>query len=186
MFDDPVHHNVPNDDVCWCARSNCKNLGEARDNGCMDNVKRLTWGSIGGVQVIKLISEVTGHALNLMLPLEALAVQVHGGFNYKDALNRIILPYLFPRSFPKRFRLTSSRLDAVLVTRTMPKPLLFLLPPPPHIMFHVAGTAPHRGQAQLPAYGSPINQVQMNAFDILRMVYAAVHYSSSTYLIHQL
>eukprot|EP00983_Pelagomonas_calceolata_P052588 1142912-Pelagomonas_calceolata.AAC.2 len=40
-------------------------VGKAGDNGCTDNVKCLTWGSIGRVKFIKLISEVTGHALNL-------------------------------------------------------------------------------------------------------------------------
>eukprot|EP00983_Pelagomonas_calceolata_P111499 1159788-Pelagomonas_calceolata.AAC.2 len=69
MFDNPVYHGIPNDEVRWCARSNCKSIGKARDNGCTDNVKRLTWGGIGGVKVIKLISEVTVHALNLMLPI---------------------------------------------------------------------------------------------------------------------
>eukprot|EP00983_Pelagomonas_calceolata_P041004 1137848-Pelagomonas_calceolata.AAC.1 len=67
MFDNPVYQSVPNDEVCWCARSHCENIGEARDNGCTNSVKRLAWGSIGGAKVIKLISEVTGHALNLVL-----------------------------------------------------------------------------------------------------------------------
>eukprot|EP00983_Pelagomonas_calceolata_P033788 1058518-Pelagomonas_calceolata.AAC.1 len=68
MFDNPVYHSVPDGEVCWRAGSNCKSIGLARDNGCTDNVKHLPRGSIGGVKVIKLISEVAGHALNLMLP----------------------------------------------------------------------------------------------------------------------
>eukprot|EP00983_Pelagomonas_calceolata_P104113 1158987-Pelagomonas_calceolata.AAC.3 len=58
----------PSDQVCWCAGSNCESIGKAMDNGCTDTVKRLTWGSIGGVMVIELISEVTGHVLILVLP----------------------------------------------------------------------------------------------------------------------
>eukprot|EP00983_Pelagomonas_calceolata_P020913 657257-Pelagomonas_calceolata.AAC.1 len=69
MFDNHVYHGIPNDKACWCARNDCKSIDKARDNGCMDNVKRLTWGSIEGVKMIKLIFEVTGHALNLMLPI---------------------------------------------------------------------------------------------------------------------
>eukprot|EP00983_Pelagomonas_calceolata_P049576 1141572-Pelagomonas_calceolata.AAC.4 len=55
--------------VLFQSLSNCKSIGKARNNGCTDNIKRLTWGSIGGVKFIKLIYEVTGHALNLMLPI---------------------------------------------------------------------------------------------------------------------
>eukprot|EP00983_Pelagomonas_calceolata_P047654 1140741-Pelagomonas_calceolata.AAC.3 len=51
--------SVPNDEVCWCAGSDCKSMGKARVYGCPDNVERLTWGSIGGVKVIKINSEVT-------------------------------------------------------------------------------------------------------------------------------
>eukprot|EP00983_Pelagomonas_calceolata_P084933 1156457-Pelagomonas_calceolata.AAC.2 len=48
MFDNPVYHGVQNNEVCWCARSNCKSVVKARDNVCTDDVKRLTWGSMGG------------------------------------------------------------------------------------------------------------------------------------------
>eukprot|EP00983_Pelagomonas_calceolata_P135313 1162143-Pelagomonas_calceolata.AAC.18 len=54
--------------------------------------------------------------------------------NLQNALtsNRSIPPYLFPRNFPKRSRLTSSRPDAILITPYNAKPtyslfLLFLL-----------------------------------------------------------
>eukprot|EP00983_Pelagomonas_calceolata_P106676 1159259-Pelagomonas_calceolata.AAC.2 len=64
------------------------------------------------------------------------------------ASNRILPPYLFPRKFPKRSRLTSSRPGAILITfyhAKNPNPLN-LLPPPPHIMCYPSGTAPHRNQ----------------------------------------
>eukprot|EP00983_Pelagomonas_calceolata_P080393 1155124-Pelagomonas_calceolata.AAC.11 len=38
------------------------------------------------------------------------------------ASNRIIPPYLFPRKFSKRSRLTSSRPDAILITPYRTKP----------------------------------------------------------------
>ena len=44
MFDNPVYHWVPSDEVCWCAGSTCKSIGEARDNGCTDNIKRFDMG----------------------------------------------------------------------------------------------------------------------------------------------
>eukprot|EP00983_Pelagomonas_calceolata_P072769 1151862-Pelagomonas_calceolata.AAC.5 len=41
------------------------------------------------------------------------------------ASNRIIPPYLFPRNFPQRSRLTSSRPDAILITPYQAKPTSF-------------------------------------------------------------
>eukprot|EP00983_Pelagomonas_calceolata_P071940 1151457-Pelagomonas_calceolata.AAC.5 len=74
-------------------------------------------------------------------------------------------PYRFPRSFPMRYRLTSSRPTGVHQARKkiwlhiiMPSPLLFFLLPPAHTMCYAAGTGPHRGESpQLSAQDNSTN-----------------------------
>eukprot|EP00983_Pelagomonas_calceolata_P095384 1158006-Pelagomonas_calceolata.AAC.6 len=75
------------------------------------------------------------------------------------ASKRTVLPYLFPRNFPKRYRLTSSRPDAILpvVTSSHGKPTSSSPSSSSHTMYYAAGTASHRAPAQLPALDSPIN-----------------------------
>eukprot|EP00983_Pelagomonas_calceolata_P052226 1142754-Pelagomonas_calceolata.AAC.3 len=74
------------------------------------------------------------------------------------ASNRFLPPYLFPRKFSKRSRLTSSRPDAILITPVKPNPLPLLRLPPAHTtMRYAADTTPHRGPKQPTARGNPTN-----------------------------
>eukprot|EP00983_Pelagomonas_calceolata_P038130 1136683-Pelagomonas_calceolata.AAC.1 len=56
-----------------------------------------------------LVNTDKGSDDNLQIPAHNLQIPAH-------ASNRIIPLYLYPRNFPKRFRLTSSRPDAILTT----------------------------------------------------------------------